>query len=345
MPVNRATTLTAFRNAPALPDLSRAAAAPSVERLRETPAKLNFHIYGDLTAIESDWRRFERNADCTAFQTFDWLSAWHRNIGLRQGVHLAIIVGRYSDDEIAFIMPFCVEPERLARRLCWLGQKLSDYNGPLLAPDFSQRVPRESFLALWRELKAQMQCDPLLRYDWIEFEKMPETIGAQINPFTFLRVALNASGAHLTHLADDWEKFYTAKRSSATRRRDRAKRRHMSEFGEVHFVTAAGRTIPGARSKRCSNKKAGRSRAGELPTSLPRPDTASFFSTSHQIRKAGICFTSAELMLANRARLRTSASCSAIATTTWSPVTTTAISRTTDLARFICANSWLKRSE
>ena len=240
MPVNRATTLTAFRNAPALPDLSRAAAAPSVERLRETPAKLNFHIYGDLTAIESDWRRFERNADCTAFQTFDWLSAWHRNIGLRQGVHLAIIVGRYSDDEIAFIMPFCVEPERLARRLCWLGQKLSDYNGPLLAPDFSQRVPRESFLALWRELKAQMQCDPLLRYDWIEFEKMPETIGAQINPFTFLRVALNASGAHLTHLADDWEKFYTAKRSSATRRRDRAKRRHMSEFGEVRFVTAAG---------------------------------------------------------------------------------------------------------
>ena len=110
MPVNRATTLTAFRNAPALPDLSRAAAAPSVERLRETPAKLNFHIYGDLTAIESDWRRFERKADCTAFQTFDWLSAWHRNIGLRQGVHLAIIVGRYSDDEIAFIMPFCVEP-------------------------------------------------------------------------------------------------------------------------------------------------------------------------------------------------------------------------------------------
>jgi CelD/BcsL family acetyltransferase involved in cellulose biosynthesis/predicted ATP-grasp superfamily ATP-dependent carboligase len=240
MPATRATTLTAFRNAPSPPDLSRAAAVPGAERLREVPAKLNFQIYGDLAAVESDWRRFEREADCTAFQTFDWLSSWHRHIGLRQRVHPAIIVGRYSNDEIAFIMPLCVVQERLARRLCWLGQELCDYNAPLLAPDFSQRFPRESFLALWRELKAHLQCDPLLRYDWIEFEKMPQTIGSQLNPFTFLSVTPNASGAHLTYLIDDWEKFYATKRSSATRRRDRAKRRHMSEFGEVRFVTASG---------------------------------------------------------------------------------------------------------
>ena len=53
-----------------------------------------------------------------------------------------------------------------------------------------------------------------------------------------LDVTANASGAHLTQLGDDWEKFYFAKRSSATRRRDRAKRRHMSEYGEIRFVTA-----------------------------------------------------------------------------------------------------------
>jgi D-aspartate ligase len=240
MPVIRATTLTAFGNAPSPPDLNRAAAAPVVESRREVQAKLHFHIYGDLAAVESDWRRFEREADCTAFQTFDWLSAWHRHIGLRHGVHPAIIIGRYSNDEIAFIMPLCVAPARLARRLCWLGQDLCDYNAPLLARDFSQRVPRENFLALWRELQAQMLCDPLWHYDWIEFEKMPQDIGTQINPFTFLRVTLNASSAHSMHLADDWEKFYAAKRSSATRRRDRAKRRHLSALGEVRFVNASG---------------------------------------------------------------------------------------------------------
>jgi len=232
--------LTAFRNAPAPPDLNRVAAAPGIERLRNTSPKLNFHIYGEMAAVERDWRRFEREADCTAFQTFDWLASWHRHVGLRQGVRPAIIVGRYSDDTIAFILPLCVTPEHLVRRLCWLGQESCDYNAPILAHDFSQRVPRDGFLALWRELQAQMLCDPLLRYDWIEFEKMPQTIGAQINPFTFLRVTPNASGAHLTHLADNWETFYTAKRSSATRRRDRTKRRHMSTFGEIRVVTAAG---------------------------------------------------------------------------------------------------------
>ena len=40
-------------------------------------------------------------------------------------------------------------------------------------------------------------------------------------------------------LGGDWETLYRAKRSSATRRRDRAKRRHMSEFGDIRFVTAA----------------------------------------------------------------------------------------------------------
>ena len=237
--VIRATTLTVLRNAPSPPDLSQAAVAPRAGRRREVPPELSFRIYGDLAAVESAWRGFERRADCTAFQTFDWLASWHRHVGLREGVHPAIIVGRYSDDEIAFIMPLCVTPERLARRLCWLGQELCDYHAPLLATDFSQRVTREGFLALWRELQAQMQCDPLLRYDWIEFEKMPQKVGAQVNPFTYLRVTPNPSGAHSTHLAENWEKFYSAKRSSATRRRDRTKRRHMSAYGEIRFVTAS----------------------------------------------------------------------------------------------------------
>ena len=80
---------------------------------------------------------------------------------------------------------------------------------------------------------------------------MPQTVGGQINPFTYLDVTPNASGAHLTRLGDDWEKFYSAKRSSATRRRDRAKRRHMSEYGEIRFIDRdRDPTTRGARSKR-----------------------------------------------------------------------------------------------
>jgi D-aspartate ligase len=237
--VTRATTLTAFRNETASVDIRPAAVARQSDVLRETPPRLHLRIYSDLHTVEAEWRRFERVADCTAFQTFDWLAAWQRHIGARQGARPVIAVGRFGDGDIAFILPLCVAPGHLAHRLCWLGQDLFDYNAPLLARNFSERVTPEGFLAAWHELQLQMRYEPLLRYDWIEFEKMPEKLGSQINPFIYLAVTPNRNSAHLTRLGDDWEKFYHAKRSSATRRRDRAKRRHMSQYGDIRFTTAA----------------------------------------------------------------------------------------------------------
>ena len=65
-----------------------------------------------------------------------------------------------------------------------------------------------------------------------------------------LRVTINPSGAYLTHLAGDWETFYAAKRSSATRRRDRTKRKRLAEFGEIRFVNPASTAETCARSTR-----------------------------------------------------------------------------------------------
>ena len=81
-----------------------------------------------------------------------------------------------------------------------------------------------------------MQATPALRHDTIAFEKMPENVGAQPNPLLCLDVRLNPSGAYETVLGADWEQFYTAKRSSATRRRDRTKLKRLGEIGEVRFV-------------------------------------------------------------------------------------------------------------
>ena len=237
--VTRATTLTAFRDAAPAADVVLPAAAARREARRDAPHDLALRIHGDLANVEAEWRRFEAVADCTVFQTFDWLAAWHRHIGLRARVQPAVAVGRFANGDTAFMVPLCVAPHGPARRLCWLGQELCDYNAPLLARDFSERVTAERFLEIWRELRLRLQQDPLFRHDWIDLEKMPQTLGAQRNPFTYLDVSPNASGAHLTQLGGDWEEFYTAKRSSATRRRDRAKRRHMSEHGEVQFATAA----------------------------------------------------------------------------------------------------------
>lgn len=206
-------------------------------RRGQLPDRVRLGITSDLAAVERDWRRFQEFTDCTVFQTFDWLAAWQKHIGAPRGIKPVIVVGRFADGGMAFLLPFCLDRHAGLRRLRWLGHDLCDYNAPLLAPEFSQRIAPDRFATIWQILQAQMQSDPLLRHDWIDFAKMPQHVGAQVNPFSHLEVTLNASGVHLARLGDDWEKFYVAKRSSATRRRDRAKRANMAKHGEIRFLT------------------------------------------------------------------------------------------------------------
>ena len=216
-------------------DAGADAAACRADASRDVGANLDFAIYDRFEPIETEWRRFECFADCTPFQTFDWLSAWQRHIGRRAHVQPVIAVASFADGATACILPLGIDRHRGTRRLCWLGQDVNDYNAPLVARDFAQRVSPDRFRAAWSELRARMRRQPSLRHDWIELEKMPQMIGDQINPFFGLKLAVNPSGAHFTRLDDRWENFYAHKRSSATRRRDRAKRKRLAEFGEIRF--------------------------------------------------------------------------------------------------------------
>ena len=220
------------------PLADRAQARSSAAGLEE----IRIAVYEDLAAIEHNWRAFEPQADCTVFQSFDWLSAWQRHIGARDGVRPAIIVAYDAGGAILFLLPLAVCSGGLARELAWLGSDLCDYNAPLLAPGISERLDRARFLAVWAEITKLVQANPRLHYDTIILTKMPEKVGAQANPMRHLGGTINPSGAYLTHLSGDWETFYSAKRSSATRRRDRTKRKKLSEMGEVRYVEPAAGT-------------------------------------------------------------------------------------------------------
>src|SRR5262249_40961879 len=85
----------------ASPPLSVAATAPA-ERVSGSGVSLRVH--SDLAEVADEWRTFERHADHTAFQSFDWLAAWQRHIGARCGTIPAIVVGRDADGELLFIL-------------------------------------------------------------------------------------------------------------------------------------------------------------------------------------------------------------------------------------------------
>jgi CelD/BcsL family acetyltransferase involved in cellulose biosynthesis len=139
-----------------------------------------------------------------------------------------------------FLIPLAVGPG-LIRRLTWLGYELCDYNAPLLAPDFPDQVAPAEFDGTWASICRLLQQRPQHCHDLVELTKMPERVGSQANPFARCDVRLNPSGAHFMPLQGTWDEFYHTKRSSATRRRDRTKRKRLGEFGEVRFVTPAAR--------------------------------------------------------------------------------------------------------
>ena len=202
------------------------------------PLHLELSLHHDLDSIENDWRAFEAGADCTVFQTFDWLSTWFRNIGVHEGVRPAVVIGRHGS-AILFLLPFALETSGFVRKITWLGSGLNNYNGPMVANDFSLRVSATQFVEVWQEVQRLLRQQ--LHHELIDLEKMPKILGAQANPFCALGTSPHVNDAYLTTLGGDWETYYAAKRSSATRKTDRKKRKRLADHGETRFITAGDR--------------------------------------------------------------------------------------------------------
>jgi CelD/BcsL family acetyltransferase involved in cellulose biosynthesis len=203
---------------------------------RALQGHIDLEVCSDLGAIEREWKSFAAKADATAFQAIEWLAKWQQHIGVTRGTIPAIVLGRNSERQLRFILPLAVEPRGLVRHLTWLASDLCDYNAPLLARGFSQALGTGRFVGLWQDVVALLRRDAGLRFDVIDLPKMPEAIGGQKNPFLDLQTVANPSGAYAAILDRDWGQFYAAKRSSATRKKERQQGKHLAKHGEVRFV-------------------------------------------------------------------------------------------------------------
>jgi CelD/BcsL family acetyltransferase involved in cellulose biosynthesis len=200
--------------------------------------EIELAVYHELAAAEPVWRSLQKDGACTAFQTFEWLSMWQRHIGTRTGAMPCIVVARDANGAPLFIVPLAVCSSGFTRELTWLGSDLCDYNAPIFAKDALDRLDHAEFAVVWQNIVELLRREPRCRYDLARLEKMPPSIGTKRNPMLALQTSLNPSGSYVTPLFGTWDEFYKAKRSSSTRRRDRSKRNHLAEAGEVKLVTA-----------------------------------------------------------------------------------------------------------
>lgn len=217
------------------PDVQRR--AETSPRALETPIDLAVHE--NLPELEAEWRAFEETADCTPFQTFEWLSIWQDCIGEARGAVPLVVTGRFETGALAFIVPLSVKSAGRRRELAFLGQDLCDYNAPLLAPDFHDLVGAGRWPSIWRSILRLLAADPRYGFDMVVLEKMPPRLGNQANPFAELSHQTHPDGAFAATLAKSFDEFYTAKRSNSTRKTDKRKRKKFEQAGKIAFITEA----------------------------------------------------------------------------------------------------------
>ena len=192
---------------------------------------LTLSIFDNLEHVKPLWLAFEQTAALTPFQTTSWLYQWYRHIGRLEKVKPLIVVATdYLG--VLFILPLQIEAGAL-RKLSWLGSDLNDYNGPLIAADYTTRAQGISVPDVWRQVLNLIKTQPGLQHDYVRLEKMPEQICGQDNPMKSLGVKLAASYAYRTPMLGGWDAFYASKRTSNNRSKDRYSRKKLMALGEM----------------------------------------------------------------------------------------------------------------
>lgn len=206
---------------------SRGVAASFPERVARASG---IAVYTSFEAAEPVWRAFEATAVGTAFQSFDWLSAWHAHAGA--GTTPAIVVVSRQGAPL-LLVPLGIERFMGLKRLVFMGGRMADYKGPLLASDFAAHVPAGEFPAMWRQIARALP-----RHDLAMLTDQPVALGAPLapmhNPFAELGGVAAPDDAYVFDLPSTFDELSLRYRAE-TRRIDRSKMRKLEAAGAVTF--------------------------------------------------------------------------------------------------------------
>lgn len=154
-------------------------------------------IYRDFGSVESLWRDFEKSADLTPYQRYDYLWLWQQHIGTKAGVSPLIVVAFDENDAPLCLLPlgkFARGPFHVA---CYLAGKHANYNFGIWRKDisFSQDFVAQLFEAL-HEAEPEIAVLELHNqpYSWHGADNPLRAFPHQASPSTGYRLKLGESG-------------------------------------------------------------------------------------------------------------------------------------------------------
>jgi CelD/BcsL family acetyltransferase involved in cellulose biosynthesis len=135
-------------------------------------------VFHDLASAEPYWRALEGEF-ATAFQRYDFLAAWHRHVGAREGLEPRIVVALDAAGQALCVVPLCVPAKGRARIGRFMGGKHPNFNMALWRNDVPVTMTRD-------ELDAMLS--PLGDHgvDALAFAQQPRHWRGVANPFALL---------------------------------------------------------------------------------------------------------------------------------------------------------------
>jgi CelD/BcsL family acetyltransferase involved in cellulose biosynthesis len=117
-------------------------------------------IVHDLVSVEAVWRRLENDqTSYTPFQRFDFVAAWQRQVGEREGLVPFIVIGYDADRRPLVLLPLAVRHAYGARCASFMGGKHSTFNMALWDRDFAASATQADLEGLIAAIAQRAEAD------------------------------------------------------------------------------------------------------------------------------------------------------------------------------------------
>jgi CelD/BcsL family acetyltransferase involved in cellulose biosynthesis len=236
-----------------------------------------FELFRDLAAVEPIWREFEKAADLTPYQRFDFLRLWHEHIGAKDEVAPLIAAAFGAGGEPLCLLPlgkFSHGPLPVAR---FFAGKHANYNfglwrrGVSFSRAFVQRLFDELAKAEPQLAALELHNQP---YAWHGAENPLLAFPHQPSPSTGYRLKLGESG----------EAVLARQLTSSYRGRIRGKEKKLAKLsGYRYFVASSPEEI-----QRCMDAFFAQKReymaAMKIPNPFDEPEVDAFLREAAKAR-------------------------------------------------------------
>jgi CelD/BcsL family acetyltransferase involved in cellulose biosynthesis len=122
----------------------------------------SIEIIHDLAAAESIWRGLESPKQTyTPFQRFDFVAAWQREVGAREGLVPFIVIAFDAERRPLLLLPLALRHAYGVRSASFMGGKHSTFNMALWDKDFAENATPADLDALIAALMLRSEADVL----------------------------------------------------------------------------------------------------------------------------------------------------------------------------------------